>query len=206
MVRRRETAAELIGRVIRNWRETILSIAPCWKENWRPWLSLKTSLRAISNAELRAEMHPFELGCTSKGLTLRRFWRAHPTVQDPENHLCHDFEQLLQDWGLEWFQERFGDPLWRKWVIEWNESRDDGIEKQIMTEAIFVDIGETVQGQQICYAGGAVAVYANRQLEQWMEQWQIESEIIAGNQRQEMEERASDGQAGTKKGRWKSPQ
>ena len=83
-------------------------------------------------------------------------------------------------------------------MIEWNESRDDGIEKQVMTEAIFV--GDKAQG------AGAVAIYANRQLEQWMKQWQLEAEIIADNQRQEMEERASGGQAGTKKGRWKSPQ
>ncbi len=77
-------------------------------------------------------------------------------------------------------------------------NRDDGIGKQIMKEAIFV--GDKAQGV------GAVAIYANRQLEQWMEQWQIEAEIIADTQRREVEERASDGQAATKKGRWKSPQ
>jgi hypothetical protein len=87
---------------------------------------------------------------------------------------------------------------WRQWVAEWNDNRDDGIRKQVMKEAIFV--GDKAQGV------GAVAIYANRQLEQWMEQWQIEAEIIADTQRQEMEERASDGQAATKKGRWKSPQ
>ncbi len=206
---RRETAAELIGRAIRNWRETILSIAPCWKENWspycRPWMSLKKSLRAISNAELGAEIMPpcwnyvYRTGRVVHRLQpLRRFWRAHPTVQHPETYLCRDFEQLLQDWGLEWFQECFGDTRWRQWVVEWNDNRDDGIRKQIMKEAIFV--GDKAQGV------GAVAIYANRQLEQWMEQWQIEAEIIADTQRRELEERASDGQAATKKGRWKSPQ
>ena len=83
-------------------------------------------------------------------------------------------------------------------MAEWNDNRDDGIGKQIMTEAIFV--GDEAQGV------GAVAIYANRQLEQWMEQWQMEAEIIADTQRQEMEEKAGDGQAATKKGRWKSPQ
>ena len=83
-------------------------------------------------------------------------------------------------------------------MVEWNDNRDDGIRKQIMKEAIFV--GDKAQGV------GAVAIYANRQLEQWMEQWQIEVEIIADNQREEMEERASDRQAGTKKGRWESQQ
>ncbi len=34
----------------------------------------------------------------------------------------------------------------------------------------------------------------------------VEAEIIADTQRREVEERASDGQAATKKGRWKSPQ
>ena len=87
-------------------------------------------------------------------------------------------------------------------MIERNDGRDDGIEKQIMTEAIFV--GDKAKGIE------AVALYANRQLEQWMEQWQLEAEIIAENQklnqRKEMKKRASDGQAGTKKGRWKSSQ
>jgi len=215
---RRETAAELIGRVVKNWRETILSIAPCWKENWspycRPWLSLKKSLRAISNAELGVEIvtemdHWDRIAAmVASGIIppevvsewlhlpspLRRFWRAHPTVR----YLCRDFEQLLQDWGLEWFQVCFGDTRWRQWVVEWNDNRDDGIRKQIMKEAIFV--GDKAQGV------GAVAIYANRQLEQWMEQWQIEAEIIADTQRREVEEGASDGQAATKKGRWKSPQ
>jgi hypothetical protein len=199
MVRRRETAAELIGRVIRNWRETILSIAPCWKENWnpycRPWLSLKKSLRAISNAELGAEIVTEMNMCRMilswnhipEGIwrmhegDLRTFWRAHPTVQHPETYLCRDFEQLLQDWGLEWFQECFGDTRWRKWVAEWNDNRDDGIGKQIMTEAIFV--GDEAQGV------GAVAIYANRQLEQWMEQWQLEAEIIAENQKLKLNQR-----------------
>ena len=128
---------------------------------------------------------------------LRRFWIAHPTVQHPETYLCRDFEQLLHEWGLEWFQECFGDTRWRQWVAEWNDNRDGGIRKQVMKEAIFV--GDKAQGF------GAVAIYANRQLEQWMEQWQIEAEIIADTQRQEMEERASV-TAATKKGRWKSPQ
>ena len=83
-------------------------------------------------------------------------------------------------------------------MVEWNDNREDGFRKQVMTEAIL--FGDKAQG------GGAVAIYANRQLEQWMEQWQIESEIIAENQRQETEERASDRQAGTKKGRWESQQ
>jgi hypothetical protein len=69
---------------------------------------------------------------------LKRFWRAHPTVQYPEKHLYGDFEKLLQDWGLEWFQECFGDSRWREWVIEWNDGREDGLEKQIMMEAILV--------------------------------------------------------------------
>jgi hypothetical protein len=68
-----------------------------------------------------------------------------------------------------------------------------------MVEAIFV--GDKVGGIE------AVALYANRQLEEWMEQWQFEAEIIAENrkssQRQERKKGSSDGQAGTKKGRWK---
>ena len=153
--------------------------------------NMRKSLRAESNAELGR--------CCLNTRALKRFWRAHPTVQYPEKHLYRDFEKLLQDWGLEWFQECFGDSRWREWVIEWNDGREDGLEKQIMMEAILV--GDKVEGIE------AVALYANHQLEEWMEQWQFEAEIIAENrkssQRQERKKRSSDGQAGTKKGRWK---
>ena len=66
-------------------------------------------------------------------------------------------------------------------MIEWNYGRDDGIEKQIMTEGIFV--GDKAKGIE------AVALYANRQLEQWMEQWQLEAEIIAENQKLKLNQR-----------------
>ena len=62
---------------------------------------MRKSLRAVSNAELGR--------CCPDKRALERFWRAHPTMQYPEKHLYRDFETLRQDWGLEWFQECFGD-------------------------------------------------------------------------------------------------
>ena len=53
--------------------------------------------------------------------------------------------------------------------------------RQRITEGIFV--GDKAKGIE------AVALYANRQLEQWMEQWQLEAEIIAENQKLKLNQR-----------------